>query len=196
MQHYLFLFVFLFSCATVQRESCNVDQKYHRNDWVHWTDDDRDWQNTRQEILIARSKEAPLLSENRCRVRSGKWDDYYFPESLTRSKDVDIDHLIPLKHAHAAGGSTWSKDKKEKFANDPQNLVITNRRFNRQKGAKGIHQWLPPHKDYACRYIRDWFMIKNKYDLHVTDPERNTLKVSGCSLWSYRLLGYKNLMIW
>ena len=162
--------------------SCTSDESYQRKDWTHWIDGDRDCQNTRQEILIERSKGKVLLDKRGCRAKSGVWEDYYFPETLTRAKDVDIDHLIPLKHAHRNGGASWTREKKERFANDPDNLVITNKRFNRQKGAKGIDQWLPSHKEYACKYIRDWLSVKNKYGLAITDQERNTVSISGCSI--------------
>jgi hypothetical protein len=109
-------------------------------------------------------------------VKSGQWNDYYYPETLGTAKLVDIDHVVPLKHAHDVGAASWTPTEKEKFANDPENLVITNRSYNRQKGAKGIDQWLPRHRDYACKYVSDWLKIKKKYTLKLNDSERSTLE--------------------
>jgi hypothetical protein len=91
-------------------------------------------------------------------------------------KQIDVDHLIPLKHAYDTGGANWSPEKKEQFANDPENLVITNKKYNRQKGAKGIDQWLPVNKAYACKYVRDWIKVKKKYGLNLLKDELATIQ--------------------
>ena len=116
------------------------------------------------------------MDKRGCKVKIGKWKDYYYPEIHLLASKVDIDHLVPLKHAHDVGASGWSHAQKEKFANDPENLVITNLRYNRQKGAKGIDEWLPRHKDYACKYISDWVKIKKKYSLRLREEERYSIE--------------------
>lgn len=174
---YLIYLVLIISCSQV---SVKKPTYYDRKDWPHWSDFDHDCQNTRQEILISRSL-VPVHTDRRgCRVIEGKWEDYYFPEIHTSSTSVDIDHLIPLKHASDIGADVWTKDEKEKFANDPENLVITNKKYNRKKGAKTIAEWLPVHQNYACSYIKDWIRLKKKYQLHLTDPEKNAIKKAQC----------------
>lgn len=181
MKQFIFLFLF-FSLLILA--SCTPKlhiPKYERKDYKHWLDIDRDCQNTRQEILISRSLEKVVFkNKKKCTVVDGKWEDYYFPQIHTKAKEVDIDHLIPLQHAHYAGAYLWSSKKKKEFANDPENLVITEKIYNRQKGAKAIHEWVPVHKEYACKYIRDWIKIKNKYGLVISKEERTTIEVSGC----------------
>lgn len=171
------LFVIFFSCSQTR---VLIENKYLRSEWEHWTDNDKDCQNTRQEILIERSLVKVKLNKRGCTVIRGKWMDYYYPEEHILAKNVDIDHLIPLKHAHDSGASNWSKAEKKLFANDPHNLVITNRSYNRIKGAKTIAEWLPINKDHACRYIKDWIQIKKKYDLRLDDIEKKTIQMSGC----------------
>lgn len=181
---YFIIFFVVFACThqrktPLQKPTIPI-QKYSRTDWAHWSDKDEDCQNTRHEILIARSLVPPVLDRRKCRVISGKWADYYFPEVHLKAKAVDIDHLIPLKHAHDVGGHAWTNDEKENFANDVENLVITRRSYNRQKGAKRIDQWLPVHKEYACKYIKDWIRLKEKYKLNFTSPEKRTIELSRC----------------
>lgn len=171
------LFVVCFSCS---QRRFNSEKKYVRSEWEHWIDKDKDCQNTRQEILIERSLIKVKLNKRGCTVLEGKWMDYYYPEEHFLSKNVDIDHLIPLKHAHDSGASKWSKEQKKIFANDPENLVVTNRRYNRVKGAKTIAEWLPVNRERACRYIKDWVQIKRKYSLRLEDAERKTIQTSGC----------------
>jgi hypothetical protein len=173
--NYLFLLLFLISCAH------EPFKKYSRHDWTHWSDGNHDCLNTRGEILKARSLVRPILNKKGCKVISGKWNDYYYPEVHTIAKKVDIDHLVPLKNAHLSGAARWDRAKKETFANDPENLVITNLSYNRKKGAKGIDAWLPSKKEYACKYIVDWINIKKKYQLAMLEAELNTVRKSECN---------------
>ena len=48
--------------------------KYERIDWKHWIDADRDFQNTRHEVLIEESlTPVTFKTDKRCRVASGNW---------------------------------------------------------------------------------------------------------------------------
>lgn len=170
-----------FSCATklVPKRTIKIhsQSKYLRTDWHHWSDRDGNCIDTRGEILKARSLSPVTMNAKGCKVKRGKWKDYYYPEVHNLAFKVDIDHLVPLKHAHDVGASSWSSSKKEKFANDPENLVITNLKYNRQKGAKGIDEWLPLHRSYACKYIRDWVKIKKKYSLRLRPEEVSSINL-------------------
>lgn len=175
---YLLTLLLLTSCAQAPVKTKTV--KYKRQEWPHWVDTNKDCQNTRQEILIARSLEPVKLNKKGCTVVAGKWEDYYYPETHTSPQAVDIDHLIPLKHAHSLGADKWTLKERELFANDPENLVITNKTYNRQKGAKTIAEWLPVHQDYACKYIKDWIRVKKKYQLTITADETKAIATTKC----------------
>jgi len=174
---YFFTLLLISACAQLPSEK---PVPYNRKHWPHWVDKDKDCQNTRHEILIQRSLIPVTLDKKGCKVLRGKWSDYYYPETHTLSKNVDIDHLIPLKHANAIGASVWTMLEKEKFANDPDNLVITNKSYNRKKGAKTIAQWLPVNQDYACKYIKDWIRLKKKYQLTITNADKKTIETARC----------------
>jgi hypothetical protein len=51
------------------------------------------------------------------------------------------------------------------FANDFDNLILTQASLNRQKGAKGIDEWLPPNHPYRCQYIARFNAVMTKYGL-------------------------------
>jgi hypothetical protein len=169
MRNIIFLFFIILAITNT------AYSKYVRKEWKHWSDRDKNCLNTKEEILKARSKSFVLTSKKGCRIKSGSWDDYYYPETINDMKQIDVDHLIPLKHAYDTGGANWSPEKKEQFANDPENLVITNKKYNREKGAKGIDQWLPVNKAYACKYVRDWIKVKKKYGLNLLKDELGTI---------------------
>jgi len=148
---------------------------YDRSLWKHWIDTDKDCLNTRQEILLSRSQSKTNLSDDGCHVEKGSWNDFYAKELLSKAIDIDIDHIVPLKHAHDIGAWKWNAIKKQNFANDPDNLVITNLKYNRSKGAQSIASWLPQGTRYICSYINLWIKIKKKYSLLFKEDEKNVI---------------------
>jgi hypothetical protein len=77
---------------------------YDRSDWPHWLDSDKDCQNTRHEILIQTSTKAvSFKSDKKCNVLNGEWYDPYSGDTFIVSKDLDLDHIVPLKFAHGHG---------------------------------------------------------------------------------------------
>ncbi len=141
--------------------------EYSRDDWKHWIDEDGDGQDTRQEVLIEESL-IPVVFDERGRVVSGKWYDPYTGKYFTNPSDLDVDHVVPLKYAHDAGGYKWSSEKKQAFANeldDKNHLIAVSKSANRSKGSKSPLEWLPPNEDYRCEYIHIWISIKEKWQL-------------------------------
>ncbi|NRA66399.1 MAG: HNH endonuclease [Pseudobacteriovorax sp.] len=146
---------------------------YHRSDFGHgWDDQDRDCQDTRAELLIKRSlaevsfKRSKQKGKSSCVVAKGEWYDEYSGKTFNRASKVDVDHVVPLKFAFEHGAKSWSKERRITFSNDTDNLVITDKRLNRQKGAKGPHQWLPARD--KCGYLKRWQAILDKYQLEGT----------------------------
>jgi hypothetical protein len=175
---YIALIIILISCAqkpTLQNGEVEEIGKYTRKDWNHWIDQDRNCLDTRAEILKKRSLVPVEFNKKGCRVVHGKWDDFYHTQVHTNASQVDLDHVVALKNAHLSGGANWSHRSKEEFANDPENLVITNRAYNRKKGAKGVDKWLPVKKEYACKYVKKWMSVKNQYSLRILATEQKTI---------------------
>lgn len=142
---------------------------YTRDLFGGWSDEDHNCKDTRAEILIKRSELPVILNKKGCTVISGRWKDFYFNEILLKASDIDIDHVVPVKHAYDIGAKNWDKKKRVAFYNDPENLVITNLKYNRQKGARTPGQWLPLQKNYACKYLNQWLLVKSKYELPIED---------------------------
>jgi len=146
---------------------------YDRADWPHWLDKDKDCQNTRHELLIQTStKPVSFKTAKHCNVLSGEWYDPYSSDTFTVSRNLDLDHIVPLKFAHGHGGSKWSRKRKALFANDRDNLILAQASLNRQKGAKGIYDWLPPNHLYRCKYIENFNKIMSKYELAYIPAEQ------------------------
>jgi hypothetical protein len=148
---------------------------YNRKHWKHWSDVDGDCMNTRHEILAAQADGAIKLSPDGCYVSTGLWDDPFSGKQLTRTSDLDVDHVIPLKWASDHGGHSWSKDKKEQFANDPINLLAVDDGLNQAKGAKGPDQWLPPNNAFRCEYVLIWHLVLQRYPELILLPEEKRI---------------------
>ena len=149
---------------------------YNRKDWPHWIDADHDCQNTRQEMLIASSRVPVKFKDSRhCTVVSGEWFGVYTGKTFTQPSDVDIDHIVPLAHAHRHGADKWTRDQRRTFANDFENLLVVDDAANQSKSDQAPHEWLPPRKDYWCEYGKRWQRIKEKYQLWYSAQERKTL---------------------
>jgi hypothetical protein len=65
---------------------------YDRSDWPHWSDADRDCQNTRHEILIQTSTKPGEFkgTDNACNVLAGEWYDSYSRVTFTISKALGL----------------------------------------------------------------------------------------------------------
>ena len=179
MRFYLVLAIAILVCSQVL--AC---PKYNRKDYRHWIDEDRDCQNTRNEVLIQESLEpVSFKSSKGCKVLSGRWFGSFTGQIFNNPKQLDIDHLVPLKEAHDSGAHAWSKSRKRDYANDmsyPDHLIAVAARANRLKGAKDPSEWLPPDKSYWRQYAEAWVGIKIRWGLTADSSEISTLlKVLG-----------------
>ena len=149
---------------------------YDRADWPHWIDDDSDCQNTRHEMLISTSNIPVVFKTDRgCQVAVGEWYDPYSGDVFTDSAELDLDHIVPLKFAHGHGGDKWPRDKRQAFANDSENLLLVKASLNRQKGAKGLDEWLPPNQAYRCQYIEKFMSVIDTYGLQLIPSEKRVI---------------------
>ena len=106
----------------VWSSNVKVITEYLRKQWRHWSDADGDCQDTRQEVLIEESEIAvSFIDTDECRVLAGRWTDAYSGEVFTDPKDLDVDHMVPLRNAQRSGGWEWTKQHRAEYANDPDN---------------------------------------------------------------------------
>lgn len=149
---------------------------YRRSLYRHWIDADGDCQNTRAEVLIRDDDDHEVdFKDNRdCVVARGTWVGLYTGKTFRDAKQLDVDHVVPLKNAHESGAWAWSKDKRKKYANylvDSDQLLAVSASENRKKGAKGPDQYLPPRSAFHCDYVRIWVAIKQEWELEMTEAE-------------------------
>ena len=152
---------------------------YSRSEFPHWSDQDGDCLDTRQEVLV-RDADAPVtMSADGCTVVGGMWIDPYTGEQFTNPKDLDIDHLVALKNAWNSGASEWDKEKRKEYANylgNDYHLIAVKASENRKKGYKAPDGYLPPKKDFQCQYADFWVKVKSQWELTITGSELSAIK--------------------
>ena len=152
-----------------------VAAQYDRSLFGDWADTDNDCQNTRHELLQELSTTQTIFAPNNCTVVRGKWYDPYSGKTLTEAQQVDVDHLVPLKWAWDRGAQSWPPEKRVSFSNDRANLTIVDRVLNREKGASGPLDWLPPLTGYRCQYVTRFLRVISTYQIAVPVAEREEL---------------------
>ena len=144
-----------------------------------WKDVDRNGCDTRNDILNRDlSSITYKVSAKDCVVLSGVLIDPYSGESIdflrgvATSSDVQIDHVVALSNAWQTGAFKLTLEVRTAFANDPLNLLAVKGILNSQKGDGDAATWLPPRKSYRCAYVARQVVVKYKYGLWLTAPEK------------------------
>ena len=169
---------FIVFCIVFVVLSVNVSasSSYQRDEYISsWVDEDGDCQNLRHEMLIRHSQlEVTFTNSDRCTVDTGRWFGPYLGKFITKARDLDVDHVIPLAYAHAYGAAAWSRTKKQSFAMDEANLLLVDDEENQFKGAKGPSEYLP-RKEFQCDYVKKWQLVATKYKLELPVTDRRVL---------------------
>lgn len=143
--------------------------------------------NTRGFVLNRDSK-TPISVNGHCTVTSGDWNDPYTNQNFNRPSDLQIDHMVPLKNAYMTGGYEWNAYKRCLYANFLGNsfhLIAIKGAENSKKGDRSPREYMPPHRDYICTYLRNWLEIKYVWQLRLTPPEvkqiQNEIQSNHCA---------------
>ena len=126
---------------------------------------------TREAVRLAQSQDAHL---RKCRVTGGTFYDPYAGKQLSNTSPVEVDHIFPLSAAWDMGAYDWDQRKRALFANDPLNLVATQRRLNQQKSDKLPAEWLPPRR--RCAYVKRLESVARKYQLTLPNTDVKVMR--------------------
>ena len=141
---------------------------------------DIDGCNLRQRILKRDFGETAVTDE-KCNVVAGKFYEPYTGEVMefhTRkeiSKGVQIDHVVALSDAWQKGAQYKTSEVRYQIATDPLNLIAVQAAANQQKSDGDAATWLPRNKSFRCQYVARQISVKFKYELWVTEAEKNAM---------------------
>lgn len=136
-----------------------------------WSDENGNCMNTRHEMLRSLSTGPVSTNGSGCSVVRGRWIDPYTDRIFTDPSDLDIDHIVPLSYAWSRGADLWTDEVRERFANDPVNLLPVDASTNRRKSDSGPLEWLPPNEGYRCEYVLRFARIAKSYGIAGTAGE-------------------------
>ena len=144
-----------------------------------WKDVDANGCDTRNDILKRDLKSIVYKGFGEdCVILSGVLTDPYSGETINflrgvaTSSAIQIDHVVALSNAWQTGAFKLTLAQRTAFANDPSNLLAVKGKLNSQKGDGDAATWLPPRKGYRCEYVTKQVMVKAKYGLWLTAPEK------------------------
>lgn len=146
-----------------------------------WADVDHNGCDTRNDILARDLAGVTLKRGSTCVVASGHLHDPYtgqdiaFTRGVDTSEAVQIDHVVALADAWRAGAWRWSEERRQRFANEPMNLLAVDGPTNRDKGDARADQWMPPRAAFHCEYAVRQIRVKSEWGLSVTEGERRAL---------------------
>jgi Protein of unknown function (DUF1524) len=153
----------------------HYDRKKHFGGWIHFAND-TSCLDTRGLVLERDSK--AQVDFTGCRITAGQWQDPYTDQDFKLSKDIQIDHVVPLKHAYMTGAFEWTNKKRCQYANYLGNhfhLLSVSGFENMRKGDRGPLEYLPPNQKFTCEYLKDWLEIKYIWNLRVTPKEADQI---------------------
>ena len=138
--------------------------------------------NLRQKILRREFGDTAVMDKkDPCNVVAGSYTEPYTGEYKTFSsraeigKSVQIDHIVALSDAWQKGAQYMDKDTRYKIATDPLNLIAADASANMTKSDGDAATWLPSNKKFRCQYVARQVSVKYKYDLWVTEAERDAI---------------------
>ncbi|HEY4534857.1 MAG TPA: HNH endonuclease family protein [Enteractinococcus sp.] len=146
-----------------------------------WLDPDGNGCDARNDIL-ARDLDNVVTRDDDCTVLSGVLDDPFtnttieFIRGPETSMEVQIDHVVALSDAWQKGAQQLSVEQRERFANDPLNLLAVDGPANQQKSDGDAATWLPPNTAFRCEFVAIQTAVKAKYELWITQAEYDAIQ--------------------
>jgi len=98
-----------------------------------------------------------------------QWDDPRVVDPYTGDfllpHDVEVDHILPVSAAWDLGAHRWDVATRERYYNDPRNLVAVSSKANQAKGDKLPSEWMPTDRRSRCAYGRRMVDVAKHYAL-------------------------------
>jgi hypothetical protein len=144
---------------------------YNRTEWGGWST--QDGCDTRESVLQGQGSE--VSTGRGCRVIAGRWVSPYDGLRLRVPAEVQIDHRVSVKEAVRSGARGWDRAQRQRFYNDPANLVAVSAHANTSKGDRDPGTWRPSNRDTWCGYATAYITTKTTYHLAVDQREHDAL---------------------
>jgi hypothetical protein len=74
------------------------------------------------------------------------------------------------------GARTWNSAVRQRFANDPANLVAVDGEANQDKSDKQPSKWMPANSAFHCQYAVQFITVLRAYGLYLDRPSYPVLR--------------------
>lgn len=169
------------------------DRRKHFGTWLR-DEEHHTCMNTRALVLIRSSRKPVTYSENGCTVKTGEWYDPYAGQLHVNASEMQIDHMVPLKHAYQSGAWAWDDTERCAYTNfmaNDRHLLAVSGHENMSKSDNAPDEYLPPNAAFVCEYLRDWLSVKLIWGLIMNPDETQAIKTAfernHCDAESFRL---------
>lgn len=153
------------------------NRQRHFGGWIRYRNDNT-CLDTRG-LVLQRDSTKPIQTNSSCRVVAGEWNDEYTGNEFSSAGDMQIDHVVPLKHAYRTGAFEWDSNKRCLYANymgSRFHLLSVNGSENMRKGDRGPTQYIPPNQKFTCGYLKIWLQVKYFWNLRITPTEKTSIE--------------------
>ncbi|HEV7647631.1 MAG TPA: HNH endonuclease family protein [Actinophytocola sp.] len=150
---------------------------YDRDEWGDWASHGHGC-NTREVVLTAQghgTRPGPGCRPVCPTSGPACWTSPYDGARLRDARRVQIDHRVPLGEAARSGAAGWTRAQRQRFYNDPANLVAASVHSNTSKGDDDPARWRPTNRAAWCDYATAYVATKHTYGLSVDRAERDAL---------------------
>ncbi len=129
-------------------------------------------------VLAHRSTIEVTLSDNGCTVTGGLWTDRWLGSTIGQVERITVEPLIPVEVVVASGGADWDDATRASYVNDtghPATLHVVTRGGGHNPNRAAPDVWRPAVTSAWCGYAVDWVTVKHRWNLTVSDAERDAL---------------------
>ncbi len=149
-------------------------------DETAWTTATDDCLDQAEAVLVRRSSVPIVWADNlECVPADGRWFDHYLSVEIDRTIDAEVRHLIPPAVVHASGGASWTPATRAAYMADvahPATIAVFVSGGGHNPRDEAPDVWRPSNEATWCGYAVDWVTVKTRWQLSVTDAERNALE--------------------
>lgn len=163
----------LFEAVRALRVEDEHSNGYVREEWHDgWDTTPGEQCNMRHTLLLEAAVE--VTDQHGCHL-TGTWVSQWDLRHVHDSRQLHIDHVVPLAEAHRSGGHLWDRATKNEFAHYGNNLVVTSSESNGSKSDLEPGQWLPA-PEATCTFVTIWVETKLVWNLSVDYGELQALE--------------------
>lgn len=123
-----------------------------------------------RDVVLARDL-VDVERRNGCTVTRGTLVSPYTGARVTfvrgpgTSTAVQVDHVVSLADAWTAGANGWTPAQRQRFANDPAELLAVDAGSNQAKSDHTTDEWLPRSPTGRCGMVTTQARVKARYRL-------------------------------